>query len=249
MPYPIAAVRERNFFQAVATLTYAEKVLATEPSNLLAYFICGEASGTVMQEEKNNYDGAYTGVTLGQTGIGDGNTCPLFDGANDYGNLYTAGLAGVFNGAEGTMAVWCKMNTAGVWTDSTQRYLYRLAADTSNRADITKQATTNQLRFRYTAGGTEELVTDTSLAGTANWFHLAMTWSVAADQVIAYINGAQVGATQTGLGTWAGALSSTSTVIGALNTTPSAPHYGYLAHVPIWNVALNSTQIADLATV
>src|SRR3972149_4677456 len=113
MPYPIAAVRERNFFQAVATLTYAEKVLATEPSNLLAYFICGEASGTVMQEEKNNYDGAYTGVTLGQTGIGDGNTCPLFDGANDYGNLYTAGLAGGVSGAAGGTGLGGEMNTAG----------------------------------------------------------------------------------------------------------------------------------------
>ena len=249
MPYPVAAVRNKILVPSAAVQTYSEKVLATASANLLAYFICGEASGTVMQEEKNNYDGAYTGVTLGQTGIGDGNTCPLFDGANDYGNLYTAGLAGVFSGAEGTMAMWCKMNTAGVWSDATQRYLFVLRADADNRVDITKQTTTNQLRFRYTAGATEELVTDISLAGTANWFHLAMTWSKAADQVIAYINGAQVGATQTGLGTWAGALATTTTVIGAMNTTPSAPHYGYLAHVPIWNVALNSTQIASLATV
>ena len=46
----------------------------------------------------NGFDGAYTGVTLGQDGIGDGNTCPLFDGANDFLDFYSAGFSSAFNG-------------------------------------------------------------------------------------------------------------------------------------------------------
>ena len=43
-----------------------------------------EASGTDMIDAVAAHNGTYTGVTLGQPGIGDGLTCPLFDGANDY---------------------------------------------------------------------------------------------------------------------------------------------------------------------
>ena len=249
MPYPVAAVRNKIMVPSAAVQTYSQKVLATASANLLVYFICGEASGTVMQEEKNNYDGAYTGVTLGETGIGDGNTCPWWDAANDYGNIYTAGLAGVFNGAEGTMAAWFKMNSAAVWADGVQRYIYRLSADSNNRIDFTKQAVANTLRLRYIAGAVDDNVSSTTLGATTAWFHLGLTWSVSADQVIAYINGVQDGATLTGLGTWAGALGSTVTVFGAATTVPASVHHGWGAHPAVWSTPLSASQMLDLATV
>ncbi|MFV1969356.1 MAG: hypothetical protein ACC628_28375, partial [Pirellulaceae bacterium] len=59
-----------------------------------------EASGSISDDlSPQGNDGAYTGVTLGQPGIGDGRTCPLFDGANDYNNIYSAALNTDFDGA------------------------------------------------------------------------------------------------------------------------------------------------------
>ena len=54
--------------------TYYKKVLATEPANLLAYWPLNEGSGSVADNLEGTAarDGAYTGVTLGQAGIGDG---------------------------------------------------------------------------------------------------------------------------------------------------------------------------------
>jgi hypothetical protein len=65
----------------------------------------------------------------------------------------------------------------------------------------------------------------------------------------AYINGAQVGTTQTSLGTWSGALDSAQTCIGAANTTPASVHSGWLAHPAIWNVALTPAEVAWLSQV
>ena len=54
-----------------AVLLYSEKVLALSP---IAYWPLWEAAGAVAEDiSGNGFDGAYTGVTLGQTGIGDGN--------------------------------------------------------------------------------------------------------------------------------------------------------------------------------
>ena len=80
------------------TPTYIQKVLGIEPGNLIAYWPMSEPSGgiAINAEGTAARNGAYTGVTLAQPGIGDGNTCPLFDGANDFNNVYSASLDAAF---------------------------------------------------------------------------------------------------------------------------------------------------------
>ena len=82
-----------------------------------------------------------------------------------------------------------------------------------------------------------------------DWVPFVITWDKAGDAMKAYYNGSQSGSTQTIAGTWAGALNSASCVIGAANTTPATPWYGYLAHGAVWDRALPAAEIADLAVV
>ena len=94
---------------------YADKILGYSP---IAYWPLWEADGSTAEDiSGNGFDGAYVDVTLGADGIGDGRTCPLFDGAAGYMNAFSTGLRDAFNGAEGSFAIWAKVFNVGVWTD------------------------------------------------------------------------------------------------------------------------------------
>ncbi len=229
--------------------TYTRKVRALRP---IAYWPLAESSGvTVVDESGNGYNGTYhnvagtlTGVTLGATGTGDGRTGVTIDGLTGYANIYSAGLNSAFNSTELTIAAWVKVSGAGVWTDATNRFLLRYFADGNNAARLIKTNVNNQLQWLYTAGGTNSVVTDASQSSTG-WVHVAMTVSKSSNQMKAYLNGAQSGATQMVAGVWAGALA--GALIGAQDITPTLPWSGGLAHAAIWNVALSAGQVGALA--
>ena len=143
--------------------SYSAKVLGIQPSNLIAYWRLNESSGAVADNYEGTAarDGAYVGVTLGQTGIGDGLTCPLFDGANDYVDIYSASLGAVFDKDAGTFAGWYKVANAGVLTDGSWHYAAQLWADNSNYVALLKTSTNNVFSLRYRAGGTSILVQPT----------------------------------------------------------------------------------------
>lgn len=229
--------------------TYDHTVLTTEAGNLVAFWPLEETSGTTANDlSGHSYNGTYSGATINAATFLDGNPAPGFDGVNDFVNVYSSSLASAFSGSAGTTIAWLKVPSGG-WSDATLRYAPRFLVDSSNFVFVSKTATTNQLNFRYEAGGTSKSLNDTSLAGTSSWFLVEETWDKTADQVKDYINGSQVGSTLTGLGTWAGALSNTTTIIGA-NTTAGANSWnGNVSHVALWSKALTSSEIAALATV
>lgn len=225
---------------------YWAKVKSLSP---IAYWPMWEASGAVATDiSGNGRNGAYTGVTLGQTGIGDGRTCPLFDGANDFNNIYSVSFRDAFNGGEGTVALWAKVSAGGVWTDGTVRYLIYLTVDANNFVYVRRSSVNGFADWIYKAGGTQETVQLGSLS-TTDWFHMALTWSATSDEMIAYYNGSQTGSTQTGLGVWAGNLGALSTLIGAINQVPANVWSGYLAHCAVWDSALTDAQVSSLAAI
>jgi hypothetical protein len=228
---------------------YMQRVLATDP---MAYWMLDEKQGNVAHDvSRNEFHGTYTGVTLGQPGVGDGRTCPFFDGANDFVNIFSAGLAAAFNGAEGSLMIWAKVFNIGIWTDSTVRIAATLTADVvNNYLSLGRYATNNRLLSRYKAGGTYK---DRSAGPFTDlgFMLLTMTWSDSnnADELKFYFNGSQAGVTQIGLGAWAGGLNATDCVIGAINTAPVNVWHGWLAHSAYWNRVLAAAQIADLAVI
>lgn len=231
----------------VNILAYTNKVIATSP---IAYWPLADTSGaTATDESGNGRNGAYVNSpTLNQTGIGDGRPAPNFPGVNQCVNVFTAGLQGAFNGAEGTIAGWFKVSAAGDWTDGSNHWIMRLLADASNLLYIAKTTVNGRLEYVYTAGGTQEQIRQGSTSATG-WCHVALTWSKSADEVKAYFNGAQTQATSTTLGVFAGSLNSSSCVVGASDATGGFPWKGQLAHWAVWTSPLSGATIANLATV
>ncbi|NIV36430.1 MAG: hypothetical protein GWN58_45440 [Anaerolineae bacterium] len=234
------------FVEGSQEAEYVAKVLALSP---IAYWILGEhLDSTAICQINRNQNGTYTATTLGNAGIGDGQVCPSFDGAASYVDVYSATLDAAFDGAEGTLSIWGKVSDVGVWTDGAGRRLVRLWVDSNNYIQIIRSTVDNRLFYDYKAGGTAKGVAVNGLSETG-WMHLAETWSATADEMKAFYNGAQTGATQSGLGAWAGSLDNTMTIIGAESTVPAGLWKGYGAHVALWASVLTPAQIASLASV
>jgi hypothetical protein len=244
--------RPRNISAGLLGGNYSTKILNTSPANLIGYWPLWEVDGTNADNLEGTAarDGTYTGVSLNDTLFSNGDPVGLWDGSNDYLDIYSTGgtgLADVFDGAEGTVAVWFKVSGAGVWTDGVARYITRLRVDANNFVDLIKWSSNNTLVMRRNAGGTTDQVLPTE-SGT-DWIHLALTWSEAGNVLRAYVAGAQSGADQGTLGTWVGDLAITTTTIGAAITTPTNVFDGWLAHYALWDTPLSAAQIANLAII
>ena len=225
---------------------YRDRFRAMRPNNLLAYWPLNEKAGTtgansVLDWSGNARHAAPTNVVFGVNGIMD-STSPQFNGTTALINIYGASLSAAFNPSEGTVFAWAKVANAGVWTDATQRYIIALRADGSNRVEIQRTGTDNQLSYIYQATAAE--IVNISMS-TVEWFSVALTWSFVGDTINAYLNGVSVGTSGT-LGVWAGTLGATTTNIGALS---AALRFwsGNLCNVGIWNAALNSGEIKKLS--
>jgi hypothetical protein len=221
---------------------YSKKVLSYGP---VAYWPLNEESGSVAYDiSGNGRNGAYTGVTLGQDGIGDGGTCPLFDGANDYVNIIAAQNA--YNGAEGALIVWAKASGAGMWSDGTLRYIIHLFAGATTFMYIQRTAANNALQFRRRVGAADKVINATGVSST-EWMSVGLSWSETGDTVKAFYNASQLGATQTGLGTWSGVPSVMT--VGAYNTTPANVWDGYEGSVILFNSVQSNAAMIDLMTI
>lgn len=197
--------------------------------------------------EVNSLNGDITGATINVSAGSKLKKAYTFDGANDYSDIHSAEINSIFNPDKGTLLAFAKVSGSGVWTDSTERDLVRLRVDGNNEIILNKQTVDNELRWYYGASGTGDNVVDTSLNGSIGFFLMAMTWDTSADEMKAYLNGTQVGSTQTGLGTWIGNLSSTQSVIGAINTTPSSVWDGDISHVALLTEVLSGAEIFRIA--
>lgn len=222
----------------------SERILSVDPGALVGYWPLWEQTGTVTRDlSGRGHNGAYTGVSLGQPGVGDGQTSPKFDGATTYANIYSAALAAAFNGSAGTIMAWVKI-AAGVWTDGAQHSIVTLLADGSNYILVRKTTTNNELTFRYNVGAVLHERTYVT-TGPQGWFHLAMTWDNSELTLRAYLNGEglTVLAWSPPALAWSGSLSVTDTVIGARDTTPTSSWSGWIAHVALWSKALGRQKI------
>lgn len=236
-----------NRFGFPVSGNYASVVLGTGP---IAYWPLWETSGTTVEELVNGpaQDGMASGLAWANDNLGPFNTpAPYFDGTNSFINLFSATLQAAISGTEGTFCCWARMGT-GEWATANNRTVF-YTADTSDwleQIELIKPAA-NTLRYRYIANGTIETVTNAAMGAYTDWFHIGLTWSASADQVIAYLNGVQTGAIQTVLGAWAGTIN--FMLLGATSTPPVVNGWlGWLAHPAIWDRALIPAEILAIGT-
>jgi hypothetical protein len=227
---------------------YFRKLRRMFGGDLAGYWPLNEESGAVAYDRslRGNHGVHYD--TLGQPGIGDGMLCPLFDGSTNYVNIYSTDLNSVFSGARYSAMIWARISGSGVWIDGATRYIYSIKVNSNNRFFIVKASTINQVQIGEIAGGTASVVSDNSLSGSILWVHFALTVDRLADHLKAFLKGAQVGTTKTGLGTWAGSLSSTECNLGSL-AQPSTPWSGWLAHFVLLTREATPAEIAKAAII
>jgi hypothetical protein len=229
----------------IGSSLYWQKVAGMEP---VAYWQLGDTGGTVAQCLVNAaQNGSYTGVTLDNARGPDLSPVGLWDGINDFCDIYSTALNSAWDGDELTVALWVKVYDVAFWTNDWYKFIF-LYADNNNFVSISTSANDGRAYIERKAGGAGK-ATEVDMSSSLAWFHAGITASVIADEQKAYIDGVQQGATLNGLGNWAGNLSATATVLGADNTSASKPYNGWLAHAVVFDRVLTGPQILDLATV
>lgn len=234
--------------QASSQDTYADKIVNTFGANILSYLTLSDASGTKAQDYyTTDNDGSYssTGITLGETGIGDGLTSTKFT-AGGVVDWY-GGIRDVFNGSEGTFNVWAKVADANFWTDGANHDLIHMRYDASNYIRVAKTTTNNRLEYNYMAGGTREQY---RLEGTSttDWMMVTITWSKSNERVLCYLNGAKK-STLTGLGTWTGSLDQSFATVGAYSSSGSYSWNGWLAHALLLDREATEPEVSSLYSI
>jgi len=222
---------------------YTAKVQSINTADQIGYYRMNEAAGAVafdLSPQVN--DGAYTAVTLGEAGIGDGETCALFDGATSY--LDIASLIPDFDPSYFTFHAWFKVANAAMWTDGVQYNMFTVTTDGNNLMYFCKSVGVNLVGYRYVANGIDSTVHRTGVSST-DWLTMGLTVDAVADEKINYFGGLQVGAVQSGFGTWAGA--PVTAVVGAANLTPANVFDGWQAHFLLVNGIVSPPNMARLA--
>lgn len=226
----------------VTISSYITKVLTYSP---YAYWPLNEdagASAAVCQIDAGQ-NGTPANVTFGSTTSPDGYNAPLFNGISSLIDVDTATLVSNIDGTEGTMILFFKVYNAGVWEDTTNRYMAIFRADAQNHLRARRDDTNNRVTCQYEANNESELLNFEGLSSTG-WIHLAMTWSDSGNVVYAYRDGANK-VTAVNSQTFVGAL--TLAYIGSLGA--AAWFYGYICHVALFPDVKSDADILDLATV
>jgi hypothetical protein len=225
---------------------YHCKCLSTEPDDLIAYWPLWEASGEVMAEDISGHDchGVYTGVTLGQPGIGDGKTSALFDGATSFVNIYTTELNALFDGDELTMLIWNKHASEAAWSDGIFRRMINIEGDGDGEASINKSSTASLMQATLEATGSSNI---TKSSGGIYFVPNILVASKSGNYFRYYRSGLLVGQVAYPAGAWAADLNDTNCAIGARNLTPTQLYSGYLAHAAIWRTPLSDAQAKYLS--
>lgn len=232
---------------------YIDKVLGyspiaywplTEKQGQVAHCHVNSAQDGVFANDDDPIDVAIWGVG---EGIGDGHTAPWFDGISNNGvHLATATLSSAFNGDEGTVMAWAKVNAITRWADGVRRQILRMYVDNENYFDFLKNAEINELEWRREASNANEEV-ELTITPTVDWFCIAMNWSVNADEQRYFFNGAYQ-TRDTGIAAFQpGGFNVSRTRLG--NRDAYYDWWGRLAHCAIWDTALDAPTIADLAIV
>jgi len=160
----------------------------------------------------------------------------LFNGSTQYGVLDAA--AGDIDTDKGTFSAWIKFNGA----NSNNGAFIKASVNSSNLISMVYITSTEKFRFTYKAGGTSkiaEVATTEEVDG--NWTHLSMTWNTSADELKGYVNGVQVGGTQSSLGTFSGTID--KCYFGRNTLADNSYFKGYIDEVSVFDEVVS---ISDL---
>jgi lysophospholipase L1-like esterase len=225
---------------------YMQRNLQTFAGRIVQYLPISDATGAAVAADASGLarNGAYSGVTLGQAGIGDGLTSGYWPGSG-YLNCYSVPMRDAFNGSEGMLACWINIPAAAK-LDNTMRLFGYFERDASNKF-VFQKTTANKISIDYVAGGVAKnwlKEENTFVADT--WYPFTIAYSLTGD-VVNFYWGGQWAFKANGLGTWAGQLAAATCCWGARNTSGQLPWTGGIAHGLITSAFERDAAIAAYA--
>jgi hypothetical protein len=221
-------------------VSYWEDIKALDLAHLAAYWILNEASGSVAADSSGNgHDGTAYDLTWGQPGIGDLETAASFNGTSS--QVIASTVTSFEKTTAGSILVWFRTPDTGVWSDGSARGLVRLWNDSNHYFIIEQSTVNNTLVIKRNMGGTITTIADT-LTPDTEWHYLVATWDESANEIKAFLDGAQFGTTQTGIGT--SLFISFTAYLGY--SSFSSSWSGLMQHVAFWKTALTPATIATL---
>lgn len=219
--------------------TYADKILALNP---IAYWKLDETSGTTAYDSSgNHYDGTYYGVTLDQID-GPGSTmgrAGLWDGINDYVNVFSAPLASAIDTDHYTVVLWFRAASADMWGTGYHLLFDMVRSANNHYSNIANFNDANHLSVRRYAGTIQSEGFSENRVG--EWIFAAITVDVSANKLYGYRDDDQ-SSVSSATGTFE---TITSADIGGRATLYGSP--AYIQHVAYYNYALNQTTLNDLS--
>jgi len=162
-----------------------------------------------------------------------------FAGVDDYVNLNSA--ASIVDVSRGTISAWAKLSNV---SDNTP--IFKFYTNSNNQATIIYLHSSNEFKFMYKAAGTNtQVITSAgSIEGDGNFHHFAFTWNVGGNEFKAYIDGSQVGTTQTTFGTWSGTPSVFE--LGRNGLSGTGYWIGNIDEIGLFNAAKTSGDIVSI---
>ncbi|MEE9602617.1 MAG: DUF2341 domain-containing protein, partial [Thermoguttaceae bacterium] len=183
------------------------------------------------------------GVHIDSTGTNNGDQAGNVEGAGQIADgqvfddtdwIVVNDAADDIDVTKGTVSAWIELNTT-----SGDSAVFNSFFDGSNNIHLRWDVSSDAFLIKYEAGG---VVSKVETAGGAIIDHgdgkkhlVTLTWDKAADEMKAFIDGTQVGTTQTGLGNWSGTL--TEAAIGATSNDHTKEFDGMIDEVRLSDIA------------
>lgn len=229
----------------MAQTMLTERVMGTQPAHLAAFWPMAEeerATFRAYDQTAHNYYGRYYDCHIGEQGPGDGLPGVRFDGEDSYLDVWGPGLAGVFDGDAGTLAVWAR-GGHDPWEDEESTdvaTLVDLYADDSNRVRL--YAMGGSVYAERTAQGLAVSVS-AEIDGT-RWHQYVAVWDpLVAGTLALYVDGNLAGTVAT---TTAWAESLTAAVLGKSAAADADYWAGRVARAALWHTALTNLEVDGL---
>jgi hypothetical protein len=212
---------------------YKNKILSLGP---IGYWPLNEASGSTAVNHGTlgvAANAAYTDVTLGQPGIGDGQTSAYFNGTTSVLSMSSVSLAAALHEkGEISFLIWAKIAEAE-WLDTNYTYLWWGADYSGYWLAASKRTEIYTLR----------LLTSDVIKFKTDWMLLGVTCSVSGNKYRAYIDGVEIG-------NIAGPAAAFDVLWDFFFSNPGGGYTafkGYAAHAMLFDRVLTPTEILSLA--
>jgi hypothetical protein len=232
---------------------FSQRVLNYQRDSLIQNLLLNEAAGpTATDLSPQGNDGAYVGVTLGVTGIGDGETASSFTDAPSFVRIHSTALQEDFASSQGSINIWVNLSSgvaASDWGGAQVHQFFWLQSTGIGRVIAIQKANVAGT-IRADINSTGGNISLDSTGHSSGWISIGFAWDAASSLCRLYTNGTLAASTGGTFSSFAASsiIVSSATALGASSTSGSNGMTGRLAHYALWSTPLSSAEFAAIGS-